>query len=282
MIARWGGRAAMMAVTGAVLAGVVAGCSSPPVVARGSVSSCFAFGEAAISHRVTVTALPPACRGLSHAEVNEAMSRALHAAVAGVSGKVRQRELIGRDSRYVSALFSAVPAASQPAVAATPVVPPSTSQPSTSQPSTGPPSQVALSLAALATWLVTVGLGASMMARWIIRARPGRGAARNFAHMGLATASLGTWIGYLATGVVGVAWAACGLLLATASLGMTLVFLAPARDPGDAGDLAAHRDTSTTRGTSGGRPPPALLVGVHIAAACATILLATLTAAGAA
>jgi hypothetical protein len=105
-----------------------------------------------------------------------------------------------------------------------------------------------------------------MMARWIIRARPGRGAARNLAHLGLATASLGVWIGYLATGVVGVAWAACGLLLGTASLGMTLVFLAPARDPG----------------ASAGRPPPALLVGVHIAAACATILLATLTAAGSA
>jgi hypothetical protein len=89
MIARWGGRAAMMAVTGAVLAGVVAGCSSPPAVARGSVSSCYAFGEAAIGHRVTVTTLPAACQGLSHAEVNEAMSRALHAAVAGVSGKVR-------------------------------------------------------------------------------------------------------------------------------------------------------------------------------------------------
>jgi hypothetical protein len=64
--------------------------------------------------------------------------------------------------------------------------------------------------------------------------------------------------------VVGLAWAGCGLLLATISLGMTLVFLAPARDPG----------------TSQGRPPPALLIGVHIAFACATILLATLAAAG--
>ena len=251
----------MMAVTGAVLAGVVAGCSSPAEVARGSESSCFAFGEAAIHHRVTVRALPPACQGLSRAEVNEAMSRALRAAVAGVNGKVAQRELIGRDARYVSALIRTVPAASQPAVAASPAGPPSAAAPSPTAPGPG-----ALSLAALATWLLTVGLGASMMARWITRTRPGRGAARNLAHLGLATASLGAWIGYLATGVVGVAWAACGLLLATASLGMTLVFLAPARDPG----------------TSEGRPPPVLLVGVHIAAACATILLATLVAAGSA
>jgi hypothetical protein len=146
-------------------------------VARGSVSSCFAFGEAAIRHHVTVTALPPACEGLSRAEVNEATSRALHAAVAEVLGKVRQRELIGRDSRYVSALFRAVPAISQPAVAAAPAA---------------PPSPAALGLAALATWLETIGLGTSMMARWIIRARPGRGAARNFAHLGLAVTGLGT------------------------------------------------------------------------------------------
>jgi hypothetical protein len=115
-----------------------------------------------------------------------------------------------------------------------------------------------------------------MMARWIIRARPGRGAARNLAHLGLATASLGVWIGYLATGVVGVAWAACGLLLGTASLGMTLVFLAPARDPG----TSLGGDPARDPGTSEGRPPPALLVGVHITAAVVTILLATLAAAG--
>ena len=250
----------MMVVTGAVLAGVVAGCSGTPAAARGSVSSCFAFGEAAIRHHVTVTTVPPACRGLSHAEVNEAMIRALRAAAAEVRGKTRQRQLIGRDSRYVSALIRAVPAASQPATAA----PPSPAPPSPSVPSPAAPSPAALSLAALATWLVAIGLGASRMARWITRTRPGRGAARNFAHLGLAVTGLGTWIGYLATGVAGLAWAGCGLLVAAASLGMTLVFLAPARDPG----------------TSQGRPPPVLLVSVHITAAVVTILLATLAAAG--
>jgi hypothetical protein len=115
----------MTVVTSAVLAGVVAGCSGTPAVARGSVNSCFAFGEAAILHHVTVTTVPPACRGLSHAEVNEAMIRALRAAAAGVQSRVRQRELIGRDIQYVSALIRAVPAASQPAVAAAPAPPPS-------------------------------------------------------------------------------------------------------------------------------------------------------------
>ena len=48
----------------------------------------------------------------------------------------------------------------------------------------------------------------------------------NFTHLGLALTGLLTWISYLAAGVTGLAWAACGLLLAAASLGMSLVFLA--------------------------------------------------------
>ncbi len=57
-------------VTGAVLAGLVAGCSSQPAVPRGSVNACDQFGLAAIRHHVTVTAVPPACQGLSQLEVN--------------------------------------------------------------------------------------------------------------------------------------------------------------------------------------------------------------------
>jgi hypothetical protein len=261
---RRGGRAAMMVVTGAVLAGVGAGCSGAHAVPRGSVSSCLAFGESAIQHHVTVTAVPPACQGLSRAEVNQTMIRALRAAAAGVQSRVRQRELIGRDIRYVSALIRPGPTASQPAVAAAPPPSPAASSPA------------ALSLAALATWLLTIGLGTSMMARWITRTRPGLGAARNFAHLGLAATGLGIWIGYLATGVAGLAWAGCGLLIAAASLGMTLVFLAPARDPG----TSLGGDPARDPGTSEGRPPPALLVGVHITAAVVTILLTTLAVAG--
>ena len=258
----------MMAVTAAVLVGVVGGCSSSPGVQGGSVSACSAFAAAAIRRQVTVTALPSACQSLSRAEVNEAVNRALRAAVAGVHGKARQRQLIGRDAPYVSALIKAVPATSPPAVA---------------EPSAGPPSQTALGLATLAAWLVTTGLGISMLARWITRARLGRGAARNFAHLGLAVTGLGTWIGYLATGVAGLAWAGCGLLVGAASLGMTLVFLAPAQEHQDTTPdpyTASDQYTARTRDASSVRPPPALLVGVHITAAVVTILLAALTAAG--
>ena len=168
--ARWRRYAAKVVLTGVVLAGVVlagvvvAGCSSQPAVPRGSVTSCYQFGVEAIRRHVTVTAVPAACQGLSQLEVNVAVGRALQAAAAGVRGKDRQRQLIGRDSPYLANLIHAVPAPGQPAVAA---------------PQSGPPSRAVLSLAALAAWLVTVGLGLSMMARWITRTRrhgaqPGR------------------------------------------------------------------------------------------------------------
>ena len=265
--ARWRNYAIKVVVAGVVLAAAVAGCSSPPAVPRGSVNACYHFGVEAIQRHVTVTAVPAACQGLSQLEVNVAVGQALHAAAAGVRGKDRQRQLIGRDSPYLAGLIHAVPAPGQPAVAA---------------PQSSPPTRAALSLAALAAWLVTVGLGASMMARWITRTRrhgaqPGhrQRPVLNFTHFGLALTGLLAWISYLATGVTGLAWAACGLLIAVAGLGMILVFLAPARSP----------VTTAAAARPGDDPPPvrhrpAILVAAHITAASITILLAVLAAIG--
>jgi hypothetical protein len=255
--ARWRNLAAK-AVAGVMLVGTAAGCASQTARAAGSVHSCFQFGVAAIRHQVTVTALPPACQGLSQVEVNAALDNALHAAATGVRGKARQRQVIGRDSPYLAHMIHPVPApTTQPAAASASHL----------------PSRGVLNLAALIAWLVTVGLGASMMARWITRTARhrtqtghGRRPALNFTHFGLALASLLAWISYLATGLAGLAWAACGLLLAVASLGMTLVFLAPDR-PGDEPPPVGH--------------PPALVIAAHITCACATILLAIFAAIGA-
>lgn len=114
-----------------------------------------------------------------------------------------------------------------------------------------------------------------MMARWFVRARrqgSGQQPVLNFAHFGLALTGLLVWISYLATGVTGLAWAGCGLLLAVASLGVTLVFLGPA-------------STATAlRSEDGPAPvghPPVFVIAAHVTAACITILLATLAAIGA-
>jgi hypothetical protein len=245
------------------------------------VTSCFRFAVGAIQRQVTVTSVPAACQGLSQVEVNAAVDRALQAAVAGVPGKVRQRQLIARDIPYVTDLIRAIPAPSQPAVAA---------------PQSRPPSQAALSLAALVTWLVTVGLGVSMMARWITHTRRhgtqprhGRGPVLNLTHFGLALTGLLAWISYLITGVTGLAWAGCGLLLAVASVGMALVFLAAAPNPVTSLATAGPADPAPGATAAAARPgddpapaghPPALVIAAHISAACVTILLAALAAIG--
>jgi len=323
-------------VTGAVLAGMVlAGCSSQPAVPRGSVSSCTQFGIRAIRRHVTVTTVPAACQGLSQEELNVAVGRALRTAAAGARGKVRQRQLIARDSPYLAALIHAVPAPGQPVPGQS--VPgqsvpgqsvpgqsvpgqsvpgqsvPGQSvpgQPAVAAPRSGPPSPAALGLAALATWLVTVGLGLSMMARWITRTRRhgaqpgGRGPVLNFTHLGLALTGLLAWIVYLVTGVTGLAWAACGLLLPVTGLGMTLVFLAPSERPAPdpvrtparastgtpVGDLtgtpavgpagASARAQAAARSPLTSRRSSAFVIAAHITAASLTILLAVLAATG--
>ena len=274
-------RVSRLSGTGLVLTAVVlawtTGCASPPAVSGGSVTSCYQFAAGAIQRHVTVTAVPAACHELSQVQVNVAVSRALRAAAAGVRGKVRQRQVIARDSPYVAALIRAVPASGAPAASASPPGTPVSALPSA--PLSASHGGGALGLAALAAWLVTAGVGVSMMARWITRVRR-RGAAAdrgprpvlNFTHLGLALTGLLAWICYLATGVTGLAWAGCGILLAAASLGMTLVFLGPA---------ATTPGTEPWAGPPRGPRPPVFVIAVHITAACATILLATLAAIGA-
>ena len=67
-------------LAGAALAGTVAGCSGQPAPMGGSANSCYQFAVSAIQRHVTVTAVPPACQGLSQIEVNVAVGRALRAA----------------------------------------------------------------------------------------------------------------------------------------------------------------------------------------------------------
>jgi hypothetical protein len=102
---------------------------------------------------------------------------------------------IVRGISYVAGLTRAIPASSPPAVTAPQSRPPG--QAAVATPPSRPPSRAALSLAVLVAWLITVGLGVSMMARWITRTRrPGtlprrsRGPVLNFTHLGLALAGL--------------------------------------------------------------------------------------------
>jgi hypothetical protein len=267
-------------VAAVALAGLAAGCSHQPAASRGSVQSCIQFGVGAIRRHVTVTVVPPACRGLTRAQVNFAVASALHAAAAGARGKARQRARIAQASRFLQRLVTAVPAQRR--------------EPEAPAPAARPASRTVLGLIALSTWLITVGLGLTMLARWIAGGRrrsapvgrSRRPPALNLTHFALATAGLLTWIAYLITDVTDVAWAACALLLPVAGLGMTLVFLSFSASPaqrvptaqaalGETPGAAVRDDQRRVR------RPPVLIVSAHIGFATATILFAFLTAVGA-
>ena len=269
-------------VAGAVLAGLVAaGCSHQSAAPRASVGSCIQFGVEAVRHHRTVTSLPPACQGLTRAQVNFAVGSALHSAAIGARGKARQRERIARASQFLQRLVTAVPKQRSQAPAPAPAA--------------HQASRTALGLIAACTWLITVAVGLSMMARWIARGRsrrapggqPRRSPALNLAHLGLALTGLLAWIAYLATGVTAVAWAACALLPPVAGLGMTLVFLSPsATTPAESAPTAQAAPGKTASVPARDDPPrdrrpPVLAISAHIAFATATILFAFLTAIGA-
>lgn len=253
---------------GAAIGAFAAGCSSQPAAPRGSVASCTAFGVSAVRHHATVTSLPPACQGLTQPQFSLAVSSAVRSAASGADGKVAQREQLAAASRYLRYLIVRVPA------------PPAQRQaPAPASPRIG---KTVLGLAALCAWLVTIGLGLQMLARWLRRgrvlsARRWRAAARNLAHLGLAVVSLLIWIAYLGTGDAGLAWAACALLAVVTGLGMTLVFLPATASPAGAGRAAPAPGTP---GPARRRYPVAFTVGVHIVFATVTILLAVLAAIG--
>jgi hypothetical protein len=257
-------------MAGLVLAALgAAGCSGQPAAPQASVASCTAFGESAIRQHVTVTALPPACQGLTAAQVNQAASIALRSAGSGVSGKALQRARIAEASHYLAHMFVTVPASHG--------APPSRAG------AAGWLSKTAWGLLALGSWLATVALGLGMMARRELRrrrarphgiTRPRRPPALNLAHLGLAVLSLLAWVVYLATAVTGVAWAAAGLLPLVAGLGMALLFLTYVAAP-----AASHGQAQSDQAP--GRRAPVLLMGAHVTFATATILFAVLAAIGA-
>ena len=269
--------AVALAVAGLALAVFgAAGCSRQPDPPQASVASCVQFGIAAIRDHVTVTALPSACQGLTAAQIDSAASIALRSADAGVHGKALRRARVAEASHFLAGMFVTVPAQRGEPQVLTPAAPRL--------------SRTTLGLIALFTWLITVALGLWMMIRWILRSRarhaPGgrlrRPPALDLAHLGLAGASLLTWIAYLASGVIGLAWTASAVLPLVAGLGMALVFLPPSvrrADTTPAQALPAAM-SAAARGNASHRRPPIVTVGAHIIFATATILLALLTAIG--
>jgi hypothetical protein len=251
---------AAVAVAGGLTVLCAAGCAGgrPAVPARGSVQACIAFGVRAIDEHRTVTQVPDACRGLSRAEVNFALGRAIYL----VAGK-GQRKVVWRHdaavagarlARLITALAQSPPGAGPgPSVAAGGTAGPA-----------GPVDRRPLGLAALAAWLLTVGSGGYMLGRFVAggglrrqRAAGDRtGPAVVLSHFGLASTGLLVWACYLATSWLGLAWVAVGLLLPVIGFGMATLIVwtsgtsrRPSRTSGASGARAGT--SSGTAGTSG-------------------------------
>jgi len=301
------------ALAGGILVALfAAGCAASSGGApQHTVQGCAAYGLHAIRHHVTVTWKPAPCQGLSKAEVNQAVALAVVRA-AGDARKAIRRKREGEAAPYLAHLVSALP-------------PGASASPSGARSAAASGRDLPMSIAALIAWLVTAGSGAYVLGSWIagggtLRRRAGGAGTGSppallLGHFGLALCGLALWAAYLVTGWAALAWAAVGVLLPVAGLGMaTLVNGLPGRRaatsqghsggtgpggsdtvPGDAaGKQMAGAPGSTRTATIGASSPGAadagavpvrarlspLVVAVHGALAVTTIILVLLAALG--
>lgn len=264
-----------------------------------TVGTCTAFGIRAIEHHITVTRRPAQCRGLSQAEVNQAVATAV-LRVGGSAPKAVRRRREAEAARYLDHLVTALP----PGVSSVP------DQSSASASGRDLP----MSIAALIAWLVAAGAGGYVLYSWMSHgSRLRRGAGSSGAdsvgvppiviigHFSLALSGLAVWVAYLVTGWSALAWAAVVVLLPVAGLGMATLFVGlPGRrsgpvaetgsaegaaGAGSAGTSAAQVTLVGARGTGTvsvrARLSPLIVFG-HGALAVTTMVLVLLAALGAA
>src|ERR1019366_144058 len=141
---------------GAMLAGLLAaGCGAqnagppPGGVPQGSVSACTAFGVRAIDQHLTVTRKPAACQGLSKAQVNLAIGRAVYLVAGPGRHQVAWRHQGLRAGERLAGLISGPQNTAGPQPRGYAIAGPR-----------GPArrrSAVGLSLAALGAWILAAG-----------------------------------------------------------------------------------------------------------------------------
>jgi hypothetical protein len=280
---------ASAAIAGGMLTALVAaGCGAQAAGQQGTVQACANYGVRAIEQHIMVTRKPAACEGLSRAQVNLAVGQAIYR-VAGGRPKAAWRRAAAQASVWLVHLVS------PPQDTAIP--PPGSAIAGSSAPPR-PGSDTALSFAALGAWILAAGSGSYILGGWIAhgglrRLRAG-GAGRAggtglspaviFGHFALAAAGLLVWIGYLATDEAGLAWAAVGMLLPVAGLGMAMVTIGLSGERADAvaaaGSITAVGSRTTQAAPARPRMPVLVVVG-HGLLAVSTILLVLLAALGA-
>ena len=301
--------AAAAVLFGLLLAGCAVGGTAAP---HGSVPACTSFGVRAIEQHRTVTRVPAACQGLSRAQVNFALGRAIYVVAGSGHHKVAWR----RDAALAGTrLARVIMALAQPSPG-----PVAASGAGAGGGRSGPVDRRPLGLATLAAWLLTVGIGGYMLGRFVAggglrrqRAAGDRvGPAVVLSHFGLAVGGLLVWAAYLVSSWLPLAWLGVGLLLPVVGFGMATLIAwtsggsrsaprpspaapgtSPAAAPSPGGVLVAEVRSQAPAGQAAaaaaapaGRRPSRWLTVIlpigHGLVAMATILLALLTALGAA
>jgi hypothetical protein len=238
-----------------------------------SAEKCYTLAVTDLRSRVIVRHRPAACAGLTQAQVNQIVDRAIRT-VVGPHPKAVERRLAADNSRYLGDLVQAVPPP-----AAAPVV--------TAQPT--PPGQLSVRFAALAAWLATAVPGGYMLSAWLTRAgrrrvirKPGTPSAVAIGHAGLAITGLAMWIAFTVTDAAALAWADVGLTWVIAGLGMaTLLAASPEQrvitSSPQAAALVGVAEASTAPFPT---RAPVIVIALHGTLATLTILLVLLATVG--
>jgi hypothetical protein len=233
----------------ALAVGVLAGRPAASGDGPGSVRNCASYAYQAIRSHTRITALPPACRGLSRSDVNDAASMAIRQA-AGRGSKSAWRKQASAAEPWVSALITgpaaAVPGQDTAVSAAAPAG-------GSGVAGLGGVSGLAVRVAALLAWLATAACGGYVLIRWLraggrLRGRDtasesaraaggaegagGVPAAVIAGHVGFGLSGLLVWAGFMLSGWTALAWTATGLLGPVAGAGMGMLVLglpSPAR-----------------------------------------------------
>ncbi len=256
---------------------LLTGCAATPARSAthpgpGTTESCYAFAVSALRHHVVVRRRPEACAGLSQAQVNQDVGRALRT-VIGSNPKAVERRLAAADSRYLGSLVKAVPPPPPVSLAAGPST---------------PPGQLGVRFGALAAWLAAAVAGAYLLAPWLTRSarrrvfrKPGVSSLVPITHAGLAITGLCVWIAFTVTSVAALAWTAVGLTWVIAGLGMaTLLVASPEQPVGTSAEAAASGGQAGASTAPFPARAPVIIIALHGALATVTILLVLLAAVG--
>lgn len=292
--ARIGVAAASLLAIVAIAAGIVLGIAAArarPV--RASTASCARVAVQAVRHRATLTGLPAACRGLRPDELHAAAVSAVDQ-VAGTGRKVIRRHRAAQASARLAVLVTAAQNATRPRPGQ-----PNSGGVNAFAPVTPAPGPISLGAAALLDWLAAALTGGWLLLGWLRhggmrrrRTPTGLPPAVILGHFALAITGLLVWIGYLASGVIAVAWVATALLLPVGGLGIATLTLAipetgratrPAATTAVAGPAtggaggAAVGTVPTAVALAGPRPKmPTMMIAAHGVFAFTTIMLAIL------